>query len=583
MRSLQSPARPVAGQPVRGGSVTLACTPGVSPSWIFPFTPIEHYTVTNLQEFQVLMYRPLYWYGSDGSPGVDDERSLAEPPRWSADGRTVTVTLKPWTWSDGAPLHADDIVLWMRLLEARKHHFGGYVPGCFPDNLTTFRAVNERSVSFTFDRAYSKRWVMMNQLSTITPLPRAWDAEGCLTEPAKAPAVWARLCADNEDREGWAHSPVWGVVNGPWRLDGCEDGIWTFVPNAAYGGAGAPWLDAFALRTSASNAEVYERMAAGAAGERAIDVGFLAPEFVTEPATDPTRGGPNPLGEHYTLVPQMTFRINYLALNFNNPGVAGQILRQAYVRQALQSVMDQEWAIRSVYRGYAYPTTGPIPLLPDSDLISPRQRTQRFPFAVAAARRLLREHGWDVSTTPAICREPERAGAGIPAGTPLRLALRYATGYPALAAIMERFRADAARAGIELVLTEAEQRVIADEDTTGAPGWELVCWNGGWIYSPAGHPTGELLFQSDANMNIGGYADARADELIARTLQSDALEELFAYQDFVAEQAPVIWMPNVPVRLLEVANDLRGVVPLNPFGMLTPEDWHYGTGACDDH
>lgn len=66
--------------PLRGGSVTWACTSGFSPVFIFPFTPGEYYGVANLHEFQTLMYRPLYWYGTGGQPTVDYERSLAEPP-----------------------------------------------------------------------------------------------------------------------------------------------------------------------------------------------------------------------------------------------------------------------------------------------------------------------------------------------------------------------------------------------------------------------------------------------------------------------------------------------------------------------
>lgn len=161
--------------PLRGGSVTWACTSGFSPVFIFPFTPGEYYGVANLHEFQTLMYRPLYWYGTGGRPTVDYERSLAEPPEWSEDGRTATITVKPYKWSNGESVNADNVMLWMHLLEAEKDSFGGYTPGFFPDNLTGYEKVAEDKVSFTFDRAYSRNWVLMNQFSTITPLPKAWD------------------------------------------------------------------------------------------------------------------------------------------------------------------------------------------------------------------------------------------------------------------------------------------------------------------------------------------------------------------------------------------------------------------------
>ncbi|MGF1425976.1 ABC transporter substrate-binding protein [Kitasatospora sp. LaBMicrA B282] len=574
----------MAERPRRGGSVTLACTPGVVPEYIFPFTPVEYYTTTNLQEFQALLYRPLYWYGSGGQPGVDERRSLALPPQWSADGRTVTVTLKPWRWSDGSVVGADDVLRWMRLLEARKADFGGYVPGCFPDNLTGYRKVAEDRVAFTFDRVYSKRWVLMNQLSTVTPVPAAWDrtAEGpadCLSRPERAEEVWRYLRACNDDRAGWVESPVWGVVNGPWRLAGYGPQGLRFVPNDAYSGPDRPWLDEFRQVPSESNEAQYRRLEQGPHGPDAIQIGFLPPESVTEPTDDPTRGGPNPLAEHYRLVPQLTYKVNYFPVNFLNPTVAGAILRQPYLRQALQSVLDQDGAIRDVYHGYGYRTTGPVPLLPDSELISPRQRGNPFPFDVERARALLAEHGWDVSQTPAVCTDPALAGEGIEAGTRLSLVLRYAVGYPTLARIMEKLRTDAAAAGIELTLTTAEQRVIADEDTTGKPDWQLTNWNGGWIYGPGYHPTGEFLFRTGANMNFGSYADPETDELIDRTLAGDDLADFHAFQDRIAAQAPVIWMPNLPARLLEVDRRLRGVEPLNPYGPINPEDWYY----ADDH
>lgn len=576
------------GEPHRGGSVTMACLPDIVPVYIFPFTAPEYYGTANLHEFQALMYRPLYWYGSGGRAEVDFDLSLAEPPRWSEDGRTVTVELKPWNWSDGEPLNADNLIFWMHLLESDKERFGGYAPGYFPDNLTGYEKVDERTVAFTFDRAYSRRWVLMNQLSAIVPLPTAWDrtAEGpagCVADKTKAHAVWEYLTAQNADRAGWADNPLWAVVNGPWRLDSCsfegKSGEAVLVPNPHYSGPDKPYLDRFRLLATSSSEEACELLAAGPESYDGVQVGFLPFSAVTDPTDDPDKAGPNPYGPAYTLVPQTTFKINYFPVNFNNPTVAGAIIRQLYFRQALQSLVDQETAIAEVYKGYGYPTTGPIPLRPDSELISERQRETAYPFDIDRARRYLAENGWDVDTFPAVCADPGtgpgQAGADIPAGTPLSLELRYTTGYPGLAWMMAKLRDDAAKAGIELRLAEVEASAIIVEDSTGRPAWHLSNYNGGWIYGPGFHPTGEFLYQTGSNVNFGGYTDARTDELIAETVATDDLEVLHRYQDHVAAQAPVIYVPNFPVRLLEVAAGLRGVEPLNPYGLITPEKWHY--------
>src|SRR5690242_16215792 len=120
---------------IRGGSVAWACHPGFPPSTIFPITPPERMGIRNLFEFQVLMYRPLYWLGKDGALEVDYDLSLAEPPEWDEDGRTVTITLKPWQWSNGEPVCADNVLFWVNMMVVKGEQSGTYVPGYFPDNL----------------------------------------------------------------------------------------------------------------------------------------------------------------------------------------------------------------------------------------------------------------------------------------------------------------------------------------------------------------------------------------------------------------------------------------------------------------
>jgi peptide/nickel transport system substrate-binding protein len=570
-------------KPLRGGSVTWALLPDIVPMYIFPFTPLQYYGTANLHEFQALMYRPLYWYGSDGRPEVDYDLSLAEPPEWSADGRTVTVTLKPWRWSNGERVCADNVMLWMHLLEEKKAEFGGYAPGYFPDNLSGYRKVNDTQVSFTFDAVYSKQWVLMNQLSAITPLPVAWDRTHagparCRYDKADAGEVWAYLTEQNADRKAWGDHPLWSVVNGPWVLQRCtldeSGGEAIFVPNHSYSGARKPHLSRLRLLAVQSNDAEYAMLQSGPKDPEAIQIGYLPFAYVGQPTDCPTRGGPNPLAKHYNLIPQTTFKITYFVLNFANPYAAGSIIRQAYFRQALQSVVDQEWAIREIYLGYGYPTTGPVPLLPESELISPRAKNTPFPFDPDYARELLAANGWDVSTTPAVCVDEARSG-GVPLGTRLSLHLRYTEGYPGLAKMMAKLRDDAATTGIELRLSDVPANQIIVTDTTGRPNWELSNYNGGWIYGPGFHPTGEFLYKSGSNVNFGSYSDVKADALIAQTVTTDDPDVFYSYQDYIAAQVPVVWVPNFPVRLLEVAKNLGGVEPLNPYGLMNPENWYY--------
>jgi len=591
-------------KPRKGGTVTWACAPGFPPAVIFPFTPAERMGTRNIYEFQMLMYRTLYYFGSRGTPEVDYEQSIGEPPQWSADGRTVTIKIKPWRWSNGETVCADNVLLWTNMMKVKGDRYGEYVPGYFPDNLSDYGKLSDDSVYFTFDKPYSRKWLLMNQLSTITPMPRAWDrtqdgpanASGDL---ADVPAVYDFLMAEqgdildegNKHRTRWADSPVWSVVSGPWRLKSYTlDGIVTFVPNEHYSGPNKPYLDEFRQVPMLSDEAEYETLRRGPRSDGGIQVGYLPLSFAAgsvDAAASAVTSSANPLADHYTLIPQVAFCIRYTSLNFNNPTVVGQMFWQSYIRQALQLTLDQDAAVRDIYQGYAYRQNGPVPMVPVTDLVSPRQRTGAWPLAfdIDRARALLTAHGWDTSVTPAVCVRagtgPGQAGAGIPEGTRLSFKLRYVEGRPALTRLMQQFRADAAAAGIELRLQEVFGSILVAEDAPCEPSpenpctWEMCCWNGGWAYH---YPSGEILFKTRAGGNFGRYADARADELVEASVTSDDLAALYEYQDYIAEQVPVIFNPNFPIRLFEVANDLAGFEPVNPFGMINPENWYYTEG-----
>ncbi|MFC4907225.1 ABC transporter substrate-binding protein [Actinomadura gamaensis] len=584
-----APAEAPAGRPRKGGVVTWACAPGFPPAVIFPFTPAERMGTRNIYEFQMLMYRTLYYFGSKGTPEVDYEQSIGEPPVWSEDGRTVTIRIKPWKWSNGETMCADNVLFWVNLMKVKGARYGEYVPGYFPDNCTSYGKLAEDTVYFTFDKPYSKKWVLMNQLSTITPLPKAWDrtAEGPANasgDTADVEAVYAYLMAEQGDhvdegnahRTRWADSPIWSVVSGPWRLKSYTlEGVVTFVPNEHYSGPNKPYLDEFRQIPTMSDEQQYAMLERGD-----IQVGYLPLSFATESTTDPTVGGGNPLEGRYDLVPQVAFCIRYFCLNYNNPGIPGKIFKQTYFRQALQRTLDQDSAVQEIYQGYAYRQNGPVPMVPRTDLVSPRQREGAWPlpFDVDAARELLEANGWDTSQTPAVCVDPEKAGEGIPAGTKLSLKLRYVEGRPALTELMRRYKEHAAQAGIELRLEEVYGSILVAEDGPCDPGpdcpcdWELTCWNGGWAYH---YPSGEILFKTRAGGNFGFFSDPVADELIEKSVTTDDLQALYEYQDYIAEQVPVIFTPNFPIRLFEVSRELGGFGPVNPFGMINPENWYY--------
>ena len=85
--------------PVKGGTAVWAEPPSSPPTYIFPYMDSANISNLNLFDFQYLMYRPLYWFGQNGQPVVNPSLSLASLPKVS--GRTLTITLKHYMWSNG--------------------------------------------------------------------------------------------------------------------------------------------------------------------------------------------------------------------------------------------------------------------------------------------------------------------------------------------------------------------------------------------------------------------------------------------------------------------------------------------------
>ena len=171
-----SSAPTAAQRPIRGGTATVALLPHITPTYIFPLFPPADYVLSEIGGFTWLQWRPLYWFGNQGKPLFNPQLSLAYPPVFSNGGRTVTITLKPYRWSNGAPVTSRDVQFWLNLLIANKSSWAGYVPGAFPDNLVSERYMSATKFSLTFNAAYNQHWLLYNELGQITPIPqRAWD------------------------------------------------------------------------------------------------------------------------------------------------------------------------------------------------------------------------------------------------------------------------------------------------------------------------------------------------------------------------------------------------------------------------
>jgi peptide/nickel transport system substrate-binding protein len=584
----------VLGPTVKKTTATFAEEPGSQPNYIFPITGLNAFTVANLAQFQYLMYRPLYWFGTNGQVKLNTSLSLADPPVYSADGKSVTITLKGWKWSDGTQITARDIQFWQNLVTANKGNWAGYSPGEYPDNVlsTTINPSNPLQVTFNLSQAYGSYFFTYNELSQITPLPQqSWDRESATgpvgnydETPAGAAAVYRFLDFYSRDIATYGNDPLWQVVDGPWKLQSMDaEGDVSMVPNPAYGGPIKPTLTQFnEVSYTKDTGEFDQLKAATSVTNTTIDYGYIPPEDVPQRAS---------LSSIYNFQPWAGWQITYLPENFTNP-TSGPIFQQLYFRQAMQDLVDQNTFISKAFFGYGYPTYGPVPIKPTSTFVDSFEKINPYPFSPTAAKSLLQANGWTVNAGGvSTCTSPGtgtgQCGVGIPMGAKASFSLQYESGQPSLDQEMAQLKSDFAQAGIAINLTTAPFDTVigaAIPCSTGSPcTWEMEYWGAGWIYSPDYYPTGDELwscFGTGSNLQYagsdsGGYCDPQADSDILATETSNDVSAMYTYEDYLAKQLPVVWLPVSYGQLSEINKDLMGTGPQDPLLQIYPEDWRW--------
>jgi peptide/nickel transport system substrate-binding protein len=569
------------GTPVQGGTAYWAEQPLSPPNYIFPLISGAYYSNENVYDFQTLMYRPLYWYGDRGKPGVDYSLSLADRPLYSDHDRVVTIRLKRAQWSDGEPVSAQDVIFWIELLKANRADWASYVPGGFPDNVRSYVATGDRTVRLTLNRGYNPAWFTNNELSQITPLPLAWEH---VTMTGGPRAIYAYLNAQAKNLSTYATSPIWSIVDGPWKLRSLtSSGQATFVPNQHYDGPDKPKLAKFVELPFTSETAEFSVLRAGSAtgdgggGSPQISVGYV-------PDTDVPQS-PALRSQGYRLSAFYPYGFDYFEPNFNNP-VVGPVLRQLYFRQAFQHLVDQSGWIHAYYDGLGVPTYSPVPAQPSNPYADSQARTNPYRFSVAAAARILRAHGWKVRANGTTsCAHPGRGagecGAGIPADKQLRFTLMYPNGMSSTDGAMADLQSSAREVGIEITLKQVTTATIDAEiepcsPHTAACGWQLGQYGAAWVFAPDHYPTGEEIFQTGALGNVGNYSDPAIDRLIKATTTSPARlaqRTLSAYANAVRLQLPDFWQPS-PGTLETFQSNLAGATP-NAYGYLNPEEWYF--------
>jgi peptide/nickel transport system substrate-binding protein len=583
------------GTPVKGGTVTVAMQPSITYDWIFPFYSITNAGVYNENQFQWLFYRPLYMFGANNNSNVTVNYPLspADPPVYTNGGRTAVINMKGWKWSDGESVDAQSVVFFMNMTEAEKSIWYAYSPGLLPDNVVSYKATGPDQVTFQLNQPYSSLWYTYNQLSEINPMPLAWDVTalgakpgsgGCSTDSAadhwaKCIAVYNFLTAQAKIASTYATSPLWSVVDGPWKLSSFStDGYVTMVPNKAYSGSPKPTLSAIKFVPFTSDTAEYTALKTGQ-----IDIGYIPTQDLGQKPANSPLPSVNPLGSSYYLEPFYSYGIQYEQPNFNNPQV-GYMVRQLYIRQAMQYAEDQPGIDKAIWRGYATPTSGPVPTVPSNQFVPAIQNENGgqgpYPYDPAKAIALLTSHGWKEVGGVMTCEDPAKCGTGITSGEQLKMTFDYSTGVAAATATYQTVKSEESQVGIDVTLVGQSFNTIVGESAPCAPMGPKcnvqVFSYGGWDFDgPGMEPTGEPLFATGAGSNSGNYSNAEMDKLIDETHTSSSMAVFHQYATYGAEQLPFMWIPEPnPFLIQAVASKLHDVT-FSPMYTLLPEYWYF--------
>ncbi|MFF8911520.1 peptide ABC transporter substrate-binding protein [Streptomyces olivaceoviridis] len=548
--------------PASSDTINYALPANFTPNWILPIGTAAHLN-TNNSSISQAVWEPLIAYdGSTGKVGWNKGDSLATDAKFAADGKSVTITLGQRHWSDGKPITSRDVEFWFNLVKADKADWASYSPGKAPDNWTSFKTVDDTHFTITFDKAYSRQWMLANELSMIRPIPQhVWDKtsdSGAVSEldrtTAGAKQVWTYLNNAAKKISGYATDPLWKTVSGPYTIKSFSTaGRVELTANAKYDGGGKANIKNVNLLPFTTTEAEENALRAGT-----VDYGYINASDLSQEASFKAKG--------YSVKPWSGWAITYMPYNFNNPTM-GPVFKQLYARQAIQMSVDQTTLSKVVFNGNAVPTYGPIPQGQESSFVSPEQKNNPYPFDPAKAKKLLTDHGWTEQGGTMVCNAPgtgaNQCGAGVDKGTKFEMQVLSQSGSTVTDNMMSALQSSFAKTGIKFsiktapvnsVLSQAGQCTAGESSCT----WQLSFFGtaGSW-YFPA-YPSGDSLFATGGGSNFGSYSNAEVDKLITQTTTSSSNEAVRNYSAALAKDLPVIWLPEPDYQISVVRNGLGG-------------------------
>ena len=563
-----------------GGDPGLALGIGEIFTWILPLDNQVGYEYWDI-DIQRDMWLPLYFAGKGSQTGVNYTQSVAKPPVYSNTDKTVTITMKPtFTWSTGAPVTSKDVKFYFQLVDAGKKKLGNYLPGLLPDNLASVTYPNATTVVLHLKKSYNPTWFDGNQLTWIYPLPvQAWDRTSATspvgtaaTTPAGAKQVLTFLFSQSKSRSTWSTNPLWKTVDGPFEIN-TENAVTheaSFVTNPHYTGPTKPRIAGYKVYSYTTGTAELNALRGGT-----ITFGYIP--------TGDLKQIPYFKSHGYTVRPWQTFYNQVLELGYTSK-TWGALVKQLYIRQALQHLITEQLFIKRAFGGYGTPDYGPVADFPHSKYVSKGIQKDPYPYNPKAAATLLKKHGWVKGSDGVdVCQHPgtgpSKCGKGIPKGKKLSLLFMYATGTTAYTAAVTSFRSTAHSAGIGLTLdgkSETTMFTIGGVCPSTPPcKWGLIGYSGYmWTYGQYQLiPSGTSQW-GKGNFWGGGYYTPKAQRLIDAVETTPGLGPLYKAENYLSKDLASLWWPLQIHAVVAVKKSLSGWQQLSPYGGFTPQNWY---------
>lgn len=540
---------PKVGTPKSGGTITVGELKGDTPTYAMPIVPGADSSVYTIDDYIDMYNTPLYWAPVGATETIDQPLSLAELPVFSNGNKTITIRIKPWKWSNGTPITAENVVEYIDILKAAvaesAANYGNFSPGYFPQNVASATASGQ-VLTLHLTKAYNPTYYTDDQLDLLNALPPQWAITSTggkpvdFANPAEAKLIYNYLNKQASDVATFGTNPLWKISDGPMIPSSfnATTGGFTMVPNTHYSGPQK-------VRFAKLDALVYTSVQAEFNNLEAGNLDMGGVDFSDLPSVGRIKGS-------YAVYGLPDFGFSYAAFNFaDKTGDFNHIISQLYIRQALAHLVDQPGYIRGFYKGAAGADYGPIPAIPASPYAPASATSTPYPYSTATAASILRAHGWKVvrngqTTCAKAGTAANECGAGIPVGTKLAFSWDYGNSPPVLGQQSVAFASAAKEVGINVSLkSETFNELIAKDDDPSSPStendWAVVDFGG---FTQALYPTTNTIFNTSGTYNEGFYSNAEANTLIHNSVFGASTSAVTKEADYLTRNLPALFMPN---------------------------------------